>query len=176
MAHYPYYPPQRPMYPQVPPPTGRRSSKGPWILVAVLAVVCVIGLAIFGVVITQSREQYHLSPAVPTTSEIACPPGPLNPRANPDCSFLYFMKSSGYGSLASPQEEIAHAHEACAIWDQSGKWAALHMIVSAYPRLSTSDAARVLGIGVGAYCPQNGGTPYSLPSAEVPFQHPGWRF
>jgi len=30
------------------------------------------------------------------------PPGPVNPRVDPDCGFLYFMKSSGYGSTAIP--------------------------------------------------------------------------
>jgi Protein of unknown function (DUF732) len=49
MTHYPYYPPQRPMYP----PPRRRSSKRAWITVAILAVVGVIGLVIFGAVLIQ---------------------------------------------------------------------------------------------------------------------------
>ena len=82
---YPYYYPPRPT--RYPPPPTRRSTKTAWIMVAILAVVGVIGLAIFGVMMLRPVK-YHLDPSsggpaktkvVPSTQDqwfaAVCKPG-----------------------------------------------------------------------------------------------------
>ncbi|MGD1280216.1 DUF732 domain-containing protein [Mycobacterium seoulense] len=175
MTYNPYYPPQRPTYPQVyrpplPPPPRRRSSKGAWILVAVLAVVAVIGLVIFGAVLSQSRGSNPVASTSPTSSsnpttssKFTCPDTrvPPNPRTDPDCYFVFMMTlHAGLpSSHGVPSGLIADAHAVCRAMDQAlatgqdTAVAGVQWVQRKHPDLSMSDAAFVAGISEVAYCP-----------------------
>lgn len=157
-------------YPYHPSPPPRRSSKTAWIVVAILAVVGVIGLAIFAAVVSRSRSEKFDSNSItsarlgPSTSKFGCPKTaiPPDPGVDPDCYFVFMMtKRAGIPSSSGvPMSLIADAHEACAVMDQAAatgadppSLAGLALIRRKHPELSVSDAAYFGGIAMAAYCP-----------------------
>ena len=192
MTYRPYYPPQRPTYPPGyrpldPPPPRRRSSQGAWILVAVLAVVGVIGLIVFaGIVIHRQQSDALADQAHGQTSSapmVTCPGLdarqvglPPDPRSDPDCYFVYMMtRHAGLPpSHGVPGSAIADAHAVCRAMDQAlatGQDTAVvgvQWVQRKHPDLSISDAAFVAGISEVAYCPWDNTHPMPLTNPPLP--------
>jgi hypothetical protein len=143
----------------------RQSSMTTWVSVGILVVTCVIGLVIFGAVLSQShgRQGHHSHASTPssTVPAISCPQGFVSPHANPDCYFLYMIKKRGIGSPDGDAGLIRQAHEICALMDQAAaagrtpSVAALPLIHRQHPEFSIGDAAYFGSITMEAYCPWN---------------------
>ena len=165
---YSYHPPQPT---PCPPPPTRRPSKTAWMMVAILAVVGVIGLVIFAAVASRSgglHSSTSITSVSPTISKFTCPETrvPPSPRVDPDCYFVFMMTQRGGISSSSgvPVSLIREAHEACTAMDQAAiagneprELAGLAEIRRAHPELSISDAAYFATIAIAAYCPWNAG-------------------